>query len=128
MILNLKRKNLGCAVTAISAPRMVMVLVLTREYVMIDVQFDLRETITIIIENKSRLHKNRYGDNVLQVKYENKWLEVARTDLMGQDHASVCFDTDESLNDALMYHKNSVLYGSYIKEDAFYIIDSMTDG
>lgn len=61
-----------------------------------------------------------------EIKYKGKWLHIARCDLAGQ-----CPTTRHKLDgtaEKLAVWLNSVAYGVVVTDDAWYVIDSFTDG
>ena len=69
--------------------------------------------------------KFRMSDERLQIKYKNKWLNVAREDSCGDVCSWYVMDSDIEKQKAAYEER---MWGAFVYHDTFAVIDSATDG
>lgn len=74
--------------------------------------------------------KEAWGaDLKVEVSYKGRWRELCRTDLHRQVATSHGCSSDPLLRkDPVKYYRGMIVYGAFVEDDAFMVIDSLTDG
>lgn len=95
----------------------------------IKVDLSINDAIRAIKSSKLRTKKVSAWNcsyNKLQIMFNGKWLNVARTDLFDDVCTGLC--ETKKLAEWKNHYISRVMYGARIKENTFAVIDSVTDG
>lgn len=71
--------------------------------------------------------RKREGGGV-EVQYNGKWLHLCRTDLKDDIRTCAIASSHGDVNSMAFYFSGAVAYGSRVTDDAFFIVDSFSDG
>ncbi len=69
------------------------------------------------------------ADGVIRMELDGRSLRLCRVDLLHQVPGWISWSTDPLFNaDPVASYRRSIMYGARIEGDAFFVIDSTTDG
>ncbi len=95
----------------------------------LEVDLSVDEAKDALTNPETRIGKAWHG-NVLEIKYQDKWLQLARTDLKDDVATNLVGPSDEELlnGTVLEFYKRRIVYGARLTDKAFNVVDSFSDG